>query len=89
MLIARASVKPLETYLLERIFEPFGMNDTGFSVPAAKLNRLVNAYWPNAQTGALDLLDDAKHSQWARPPAFPGAGGGWSRRSTIIWPSAG
>jgi CubicO group peptidase (beta-lactamase class C family) len=76
VLIARASVKPLEAFLRERIFEPLGMKDTGFSVPAAKLDRLVNAYWPNAQTGALDLYDDVKASQWARPPAFPDGGAG-------------
>jgi CubicO group peptidase (beta-lactamase class C family) len=76
VLIARASGRPFETFLRERIFEPLGMNDTGFSVPAAKLDRLVNAYWPNAQTGALDLHDDAKKSQWARPPAFPDGGAG-------------
>jgi CubicO group peptidase (beta-lactamase class C family) len=76
VLIARASGKPLEAFLRERIFEPLGMKDTGFSVPAAKLDRLVSAYWPNAQTGALDLYDDAKNSQWARPPAFPDGGAG-------------
>lgn len=76
VLIARASGKPLEAFLRERIFEPLGMKDTGFSVPAAKLDRLASAYWPNAQTGALDLYDDAKDSQWARPPAFPDGGAG-------------
>jgi CubicO group peptidase (beta-lactamase class C family) len=76
VLIARASGKPLEAFLRERIFEPLGMKDTGFSVPAAKLDRLVNAYWPNARTGALDLHDDAGHSRWAKPPAFPDGGGG-------------
>jgi CubicO group peptidase (beta-lactamase class C family) len=76
VLIARASGKPLEAFLRERIFEPLGMEDTGFSVPAAKLDRLMNAYWPNARTGALDLYDDARDSQWARPPAFPDGGAG-------------
>ena len=41
VLIARASGQPLETFLRERIFEPLGMQDTGFSVPAAKLDRLA------------------------------------------------
>jgi CubicO group peptidase (beta-lactamase class C family) len=76
VLIARASGKPFEAFLRERIFEPLGMQDTGFNVPAAKLDRLVSAYWPNAQTGALDLYDDARNSQWSRPPAFPDGGGG-------------
>jgi CubicO group peptidase (beta-lactamase class C family) len=33
VLIARASGQPLETFLRERLFEPLGMKDTGFSVP--------------------------------------------------------
>ena len=41
VLIARASGQPLETFLRERIFEPLGMKDTGFSVPAAKIDRLA------------------------------------------------
>jgi CubicO group peptidase (beta-lactamase class C family) len=76
VLIARASGKTLEAFLRERIFEPLGMKDTGFSVPAEKLGRLANAYWPNAKTGALDLHDDARDSKWSRPPAFPDGGAG-------------
>ena len=76
VLIARASGQPLETFLRERIFEPLGMKDTGFSVPAAKLGRLAPSYWPNAQTGVLDLHDGVVDSQWSRPPAFPDAGAG-------------
>jgi len=57
VLIARASRQPLETFLRERIFEPLGMKDTGFGVPAAKLDRLATSYWPNSTTGALELHD--------------------------------
>jgi CubicO group peptidase (beta-lactamase class C family) len=76
VLIARASGQPLETFLRERIFEPLGMKDTGFSVPAAKLDRLAPSYWPNAETGALELHDGVADSQWSHPPAFPDAGAG-------------
>ncbi len=76
VLIARASGQPLETFLRERIFEPLGMKDTGFSVPATKLDRLVTSYWTNFETGALELYDDAEGGQWSRPPAFPSAAGG-------------
>jgi CubicO group peptidase (beta-lactamase class C family) len=34
VLIERASGQPFETFLHERIFDPLGMSDTGFSVPA-------------------------------------------------------
>lgn len=76
VLIARASGQSFETFLRERIFAPLGMTDTGFSVPAAKLDRLAAAYWPNAQTGALELHDGIADSQWSRPPAFADGGAG-------------
>ena len=76
VLIARAAGQPLEAFLRARIFEPLGMRDTGFSVPAAGLDRLTTSYWTNPQTRALDLYDDAKTGQWSRPPAFPSGGGG-------------
>ena len=44
VLIARASGQPLEAFLRQRIFEPLGMTDTAFSVPAAKRDRLASAY---------------------------------------------
>src|SRR5437667_9245914 len=44
VLIARASGRPFETFLRERLFEPLGMLDTGFSVAAAKLDRLATSY---------------------------------------------
>jgi len=71
VLIARASGQPLETFLRERIFEPLGMNDTGFSVPASKLDRLATSYGID-----LEPSDGVENSQWSRPPAFPDGGAG-------------
>jgi CubicO group peptidase (beta-lactamase class C family) len=76
VLIARASGQSLETFLRERLFEPLGMKDTGFSVRARDLGRLATSYWTNAGTGRLELYDDAVGGQWSRPPAFPSGGGG-------------
>jgi CubicO group peptidase (beta-lactamase class C family) len=76
VLIARASGQSLETFMHERIFEPLGMKDTAFSVPADKLNRLAASYWPNPHTGALDLHDGVQDSAWSRAPAFPDGGAG-------------
>jgi CubicO group peptidase (beta-lactamase class C family) len=53
VLIARAYGQPFETFLRQRIFEPLGMTDTGFAVPAAQLGRLAAGYWPDPATGAL------------------------------------
>jgi CubicO group peptidase (beta-lactamase class C family) len=76
VLIARASGRTFEAFLRERIFEPLGMNDTGFSVPAAKLARLPSAYTRNPASGALELFDGASDTRFARRPAFPSGGGG-------------
>jgi CubicO group peptidase (beta-lactamase class C family) len=76
VLIARASGQPLEAFLQDRIFEPLGMKDTAFSVPASKLDRLATAYSTHLETGALELYDPAEGGHWSRPPAFPSGGGG-------------
>lgn len=76
VLIARASGRPLETFFRERIFEPLGMKDTSFSVPAGKLNRFATGYWVQPETGALRVFDEAAGGQWSRPPAFPSGAGG-------------
>jgi len=89
VLIARSSGQAFDTFLQERIFEPLGMKDTAFSVPASKLDRLATSYATNSETGALELYDPAEGGQWSRPPAFRRAAPGWSRRSTTISPSPG
>ncbi len=76
VLISRASERPLEAFLRERIFGPLGMEDTGFYVPPEKLDRLATCYRTNPETGALEPYDGAEDSQWSRPPAFPDARGG-------------
>jgi CubicO group peptidase (beta-lactamase class C family) len=70
VLIARASGRPLEDFLRERVFEPLGMTDTAFSVPAGKRNRFVTSYWNDS------TVYDEVDGQWSRPPAFPSGGGG-------------
>jgi CubicO group peptidase (beta-lactamase class C family) len=76
VLIARAWGQPFDTFLRERIFEPLGMRDTGFSVPAEKLDRLATSYWTNFHTGKLVVFDPAEDGQWSRPPAFPSGAAG-------------
>jgi CubicO group peptidase (beta-lactamase class C family) len=76
VLIARAANQALGTFLRERIFEPLGMKDTGFSVPTADLDRLATAYRGDPGTGALVVYDRAAGGAWAQPPAFPSGGGG-------------
>jgi CubicO group peptidase (beta-lactamase class C family) len=76
VLIARASGKSLATFLRERIFEPLGMKDTGFHVPAAKLDRLATCYGIDFASHELVVLDEARGGQVAQIPAFESGGGG-------------
>jgi len=76
VLIARASGQPLEAFLQERLFAPLGMRDTGFHVPAAKLDRLASAYLMDPQKKTLAFFDDAANSRWSKPPPFAAGGSG-------------
>jgi CubicO group peptidase (beta-lactamase class C family) len=76
VLLARASGQDLETFLRERLFEPLGMKDSGFSVPEASLNRLATSYGTDPASGKLVVYDEARGGQWSRPPVFPSGAGG-------------
>jgi CubicO group peptidase (beta-lactamase class C family) len=74
VLIARVSGRPLPEFLAERVFEPLGMVDTGFEVPAGKLDRFTS-YYRADPAGGLELVD-APDGQWSSLPAFPSGAGG-------------
>ena len=44
------------------------MTDTGFYVPAPKIDRLATAYRP--QDGKLVVADEPAGGKWSRPPRF-------------------
>ncbi len=85
-LIALISGKPFETFLQERIFDPLGMDDTGFFVPADKARRLAACYSASPQgamtfhatdrKGGLTLQDDPATSSFLSQPSFISGGGG-------------
>ncbi|MET9656736.1 serine hydrolase domain-containing protein [Streptomyces sp. NPDC006510] len=75
VLIARVSDRPLPDFLAERLFEPLGMADTGFAVPADKADRFTSYYRTAPEGGGLQLVD-APDGQWSRVPAFPSGTGG-------------
>ncbi|MEU3185094.1 serine hydrolase domain-containing protein [Streptomyces sp. NPDC006923] len=74
VLIARVAGRPLPEFLAERLFTPLGMTDTGFEVPAAKLDRFTSFYRPGPADGPE--LVDAPEGQWSSLPAFPSGAGG-------------
>lgn len=85
-LVGKISGIPFEQFLKERIFNPLGMTDTDFFVPAEKAHRFAACYnataggmmsfhSPNAK-GSLTLQDDPKTSSFLSPPDFISGGGG-------------
>ncbi|MEV6158141.1 serine hydrolase domain-containing protein [Nonomuraea sp. NPDC052129] len=76
VLVARVTGQSFEEFLRERIFEPLGMKDTGFHVPADQIDRLPTLYAPDPQSGEFHVWDEAEGGRWSKPPAFQGSGGG-------------
>jgi CubicO group peptidase (beta-lactamase class C family) len=68
---ARTRDRPAARNVRERLFEPLGMKDTGFSVPEPKLDRLATCYRTDTTTGGLALFDEARGGAYSRPPRFP------------------
>jgi CubicO group peptidase (beta-lactamase class C family) len=75
VLIARATGKTLGEALRERVCDPLGMKDTGFSVAADAIDRLSTAYALDDATGAL-IVDAFSHGAFDREPVFEAGGGG-------------
>jgi CubicO group peptidase (beta-lactamase class C family) len=72
-LIERVSGQPLGDYLKAAIFDPLGMKDTGFWLPAAKQTRLATMYNRDPATGRLVAEPNTLPTA---PPKRPrGAGG--------------
>ncbi|MFI6502919.1 serine hydrolase domain-containing protein [Nonomuraea typhae] len=76
VLVARVAKKPFETFLRERVFDPLGMKDTAFHVPAGKIERLPTLYSPDPATGKLVVWDEPVGGRWSKPPVFQSGGGG-------------
>ncbi|WP_435604178.1 serine hydrolase domain-containing protein [Streptomyces sp. bgisy130] len=76
VLVARVTGRPFEMFLRERILDPLDMKDTGFHVPADKIDRLPPLYAPDPQTGEFLVADEAEGGHHSKPPAFPSGGGG-------------
>jgi CubicO group peptidase (beta-lactamase class C family) len=58
---------PYKSFLQQRIFNPLGMVDTGYSIPPEKADRLVCRYDVN-DSGALVDSGEEERLRWFRPP---------------------
>lgn len=74
-LVEVASGMSFDQFLRQRIFDPLGMSDTGFHVPAESIGRFCSVY-PAPDEGANPPLDRWDDSRFLAPPDFPSGGGG-------------
>ena len=65
----------LDEFFAQRIFQPLGMNDTGFFVPEHGVSRLAALYQPDPTTRRAKRLD-AMGGAATRRPSLLGGGGG-------------
>src|SRR5947199_415525 len=85
-LIGKISGIPFEQFLKQRIFDPLGMADTDFFVPADKVHRFAACYNADPggmmsfhaveKKGGLTLQDDPATSSFLIRPSFISGGGG-------------
>ena len=77
VLVARASGQSFDAFVRARLFEPLGMRDSGFHVPAEKLPRFAGcAVFTDPVKGATRMDADGAASAYAQPPVFPSGGAG-------------
>ena len=55
LLVERISGQSLDQFLKERIFEPLGMVDTHYNVPASKVDRVAAVYSPSGPDRTIEL----------------------------------
>jgi CubicO group peptidase (beta-lactamase class C family) len=74
VLLARAAGRAFADLMTERLLEPLGMVDSGFHVPAEKLDRFTTL-WSRDGDGVLQA-SDAVDGVFTREPAFASGSGG-------------
>ena len=74
-LIGKIEGRPFEVVLKERLLDPLGMTDTGFSVAPSEKARFAACCAINAK-GERILQDDPDKSPYLKPPVLVSGGGG-------------
>jgi CubicO group peptidase (beta-lactamase class C family) len=97
VLVERVAGAPLAEVLRKRVFEPLGMTDTAFYVPASKVSRFTSMYAPAEAAGAFGggsadgpdgnglALIDRPDGWYAAPPALPDGAGGLVSTIDDLW----
>jgi len=87
LLLARIEGKPLEAVMAQYLFGPLGMHDTGFSVPAAKRDRVAAIYGFDDSGKLLARSENPGAFLAERPPEMGYQSGGqglWSTANDFL-----
>ncbi len=76
VLLARVAGQSLGDLFAERIFEPLGMHETGFWLPAEVTRCMPSYYMTNFETGQMEQRQVSTPEEWSHPPVFPSGAGG-------------
>ena len=68
-LVEVVSGMPFAGFLQQRIFDPLGMVDTGYSVPEDSIDQLAT-YYGLSETGGFRIIEAAHSSQLSTPPTL-------------------
>jgi len=66
---------PFDEFLQSRLFDPLGMEDTGFDVPEEDFDRLAMIYTPDQESGKLTPAEDLTDGVKQKVTLFSGGGG--------------
>lgn len=75
LVVQKVSGQPFGDFLSERIFEPLGMHDTGFYVPAEKLGRFAINYNRDGDVLQPITAHGSNEKYHSMPPVQSGGGG--------------
>ncbi|HEV8173171.1 MAG TPA: serine hydrolase domain-containing protein [Actinoplanes sp.] len=76
VLLARAADQPLGDLLQECLFDPLGMRETGFWLPAERARQLPKYYATDFETQKMAERPITGPEIWSSPPVFPSGSAG-------------
>jgi len=83
-LVQIISGQSFDEYLKEKIFDPLGMEDTFFEVPADKKDRFTTCYKPEKE-GGIAVQDHPSRSRFAKKVSMFSGGGGLLSTSEVYF----
>jgi CubicO group peptidase (beta-lactamase class C family) len=75
-IVEKLSGQSLPDFIRDNIYQPLGMKDAGFYVPADKRSRFATLYITDPQGKMVPAGDHPFGGEYSQPPTLPSGGGG-------------